>query len=223
MAESKPESDQPLEELRLFPLNVVLFPGSVLPLRIFEERYKLMIGECLEESAPFGIVLIREGREVGGPASPYRTGTTARITQVEKLEDGRMNLSTVGDRRFRIVDTVHQVPYLKGTVGYLEEGTSEIDAAELARAGELFTEYVQALAGLRSGWLRQPEVPEDATALSYLIADHMELPSNAKQRLLELPVTGERLHYEIPLLEGAVDRVRQELLKRNPYQGPRLN
>ena len=223
MGETQEENKESLEELRLFPLGVTLFPGIQMPLRIFEERYKTMIGECIEDSAPFGVVLIREGPEVGGPASPHRTGTTARITQVERLEDGRINLATVGERRFRIVDTVHELPYLKGTVQYLSEETGDIEEGELARARELFGEYLRGLAGLRGGWTRHADVPDDVGRLSYAIAHYLELPPIAKQRLLEIPLIGERLHFEIPLLEGATRKAREDLVKRNPYQGARLN
>jgi len=223
MAEQPTRSDETIEELRLFPLNVVLFPGMPLPLRIFEERYKLMIGECLDEKAPFGVVLIQEGMEVGGPAKPHPTGTTARITQVERLEEGRMSLATVGERRFRMVDTVHELPYLKGRVRYLPEEMGDIAEGVLDRARQLFGEYIRGLAGLRGGWMRQADVPDDPGRLSYSIAHYLELPPRARQRLLEVPVIGERLQYEVPLLEGATQRLREELVKRSPYQGRRLN
>src|SRR5438128_2047759 len=90
-------------DLRLFPLNTVLFPGMRMPLHIFEERYKIMVRECMEEDAPFGIVLIRSGVEVGGGAVPHSLGTTARIMQVEYLDEGRLNLFAIGERRFRII------------------------------------------------------------------------------------------------------------------------
>ena len=89
-------------ELRLFPLQTVLFPGMRMPLHIFEERYKVMIRECIEEDAPFGVLLIRSGAEVGGSAIPCNVGTTARISQVEYLDDGRMNIFTMGESRFRV-------------------------------------------------------------------------------------------------------------------------
>ena len=223
MEEAKAQSDESSEELRLFPLNVVLFPGMSMPLRIFEERYKQMIGECLEAKAPFGVVLIREGEEVGGPSKPYTVGTTARITQVERLEEGRMNLETLGERRFRIVDTVHEQPYLKGRVEYLPEETGEIGAGDLDKGRDLLGEYICGLAGLRGGWMRQASVPDDVGQLSYAIAQYLELPGRARQGLLELPLTGERLRYEIPLLEGACQRLRDDLVKRSPYKGARLN
>ena len=102
---SQPEHIPPddLIELPLFPLNVVLFPGMQLPLHIFEERYKAMIGDCLEREEPFGILLIKEGPEVGGPAEPFLVGTSARILRADHLEEGRMNILTRGDRRFQVV------------------------------------------------------------------------------------------------------------------------
>src|SRR3990172_3261195 len=109
-----------MERLPLFPLRTVLFPGMPLPLRIFEERYRLMIGRCLEQRAPFGVVLIRSGEEVGGPAEPYDVGTTARIVRVQRLEDGRMNLVALGERRFRIVHLDRSEPHLSGDVDYLQ-------------------------------------------------------------------------------------------------------
>ena len=223
MEEQQKQSNETTEELRLFPLNVVLFPRMPLPLRIFEERYKLMISECVEASAPFGVVMIREGKEVAGPAKPYEIGTTARITRVEKLEEGRMNLSTVGERRFRIVDTVHEQPYLKGRVQFLPEESGDITEDTLDKARELFGEYVRALAGLRGGWSREANIPQEVGLLSYSIAHYLDLPPLAKQRLLELPLVGERLQYEIPLLEGASRQMREQLVKRSPYKGPRLN
>src|SRR5438045_9705996 len=100
------------ELLSLFPLNTVLFPGMPLPLHIFEERYKLMIGRCIEEERPFGVVLIQSGPEVGGPAVPHLVGTTAHIAAVKHADDGRMNLIAIGQERFQILEVVRQAPYL---------------------------------------------------------------------------------------------------------------
>ena len=223
MEDAQTQPEEPTEELRLFPLNVVLFPGMTMPLRIFEERYKLMIGECLDAKEPFGVTLIQAGPEVGGAATPHRTGTTARITNVERLNDGRMNLATLGERRFRIVDTVHQVPYLKARVHYLPEELGEVDQEELARLRGLFKEYLRGLASLQGGWVRQAHGPADPGALSHTVAHYMELPAMAKQRLLEIAFIGERIHYEVPLLEGANLRLREQVMGRSPFKGPRLN
>ncbi len=215
--------EEKLAELSLFPLNVVLFPGMPMPLRIFEERYKLMINECIDNSEVFGIMLIREGPEVGGGAVPHAIGTTARITEVERLEDGRMNLSTTGETRFQLVEPLYDAPYLRGRVRYLSEEVGETSEGVPEQAHELFAEFIRGLSGLRGGWMRSAAPPSDPAVLSYSIAHYLDLPAIAKQRLLEVPQAGERLQYEIPLLQGAVQRLREETVKRNPYQGPRLN
>ena len=103
-------------ELPLFPLNTVLFPGQVLPLHIFEERYRLMIRRCLAEDAPFGVALIQTGAEVGAAAEPHTVGTVARIIESSHLPDGTMNIVTVGTERFRIHRLIHDQPYLRGEV-----------------------------------------------------------------------------------------------------------
>ena len=212
-----------MEELRLFPLNTVLYPGMPLPLRIFEERYKLMIGECLDKEEPFGVILIKEGPEVGGPAAVYNVGVAARIDEVEHHEEGRMSISTTGDRRFRLLEVIEDIPYMKGSVEYLGEDLSEGKEEAYPQAAELFGNYIQLISSLQGGWLVNAPVPADSMSLSYTIAHYLDLPRIAKQRLLEIPTAGERLKYEIPLLEGAMERIREALLKRNPYQGPRLN
>jgi Lon protease-like protein len=95
-------------ELPIFPLkNVVLFPGMVLPLHIFEMRYREMINRVSTNASPFGVVLIDEGQEVGASASPHTVGTAARIARVERLDDGRMNITAVGTQRFRILEDAY--------------------------------------------------------------------------------------------------------------------
>jgi Lon protease-like protein len=136
-------------ELPLFPLNTVLLPGVALPLHIFEERYRLMIGRCLERREPFGVVLIRQGQETGsGEIRLADVGTVARIRQASRYADGRMDLVTVGIRRFRI-DTLHagREPYLLGEVTVLDEpfGSAE-DLAQLSqRVGRNFLRYLELL------------------------------------------------------------------------------
>ena len=101
-------------DLPLFPLNTVLFPGMILPLHIFEERYKLMIERCLDEERPFGVLLIREGKEVGGTAVPHTVGTTTLIASVTRADGGRMNIITIGLERFRLRTLRRERPYLVG-------------------------------------------------------------------------------------------------------------
>ncbi len=223
MDEEATRPDESLKELPLFPLNTVLLPEMPLPLHIFEERYKLMIGRCIEEKSSFGILLINEGEEVGGGADPFDVGTTAHIIQVERLEEGRMNILVRGERRFRLVERLGESPYLVGRVEYLPEEEGIVTAEVLERAQGLFAEYARGMAGLRGGWVRQPKMPQELHHLSYAIAGYLELPSRVRQRLLELPTASERLSQEVPLLERGVEWVKEELVKRRPFTGPRLN
>ena len=221
--EAPQRGSEGLIELPIFPLNVVLFPGMPLPLHIFEERYKTMIGQCLERDTPFGIVLIKEGPEVGGPADPFSMGTTARIVRVEHLEGGRMNILTEGQRRFSIVDITQRLPYLKGTVQYVAEDTGHPSEELVRQARELFGHCMQGLAGLRGGWVSLANVPKDLQALTYAIAHSLELSTGVRQSLLEAPSVQERLEQELPLLQTEAERLRRELLRRTPFQGFRLN
>ena len=126
MAESHETPADDLISLPLFPLNVVLFPGMTLPLHIFEERYKAMIGDCIDREQPFGVVLIREGRESGEPAQPFSIGTTARVVSVERLAEGRLNILTNGERRFQTVDISQQRPHMVGQVRYLDDPSGKL-------------------------------------------------------------------------------------------------
>src|SRR6266571_7748271 len=120
--------------LPLFPLErVVLFPGMSLPLRIFEERYKVMIGACQVTDQVFGVLLIRSGSEVGAPAIPERVGCTARMLRVDRLPDGRMTILTIGEQRFRLQGPARVMSegYLVGDVRLLPDQATEPIAAGL--------------------------------------------------------------------------------------------
>src|SRR5205823_5191724 len=102
-------------EIALFPLpNLVLFPHIVVPLHIFEERYKLMINGCIDAGDAFGLVLLHEGAEQETEDTIHRVGVTVRIVEVERLEEGRMNILCEGERRFRIYRFTQQKPFWKG-------------------------------------------------------------------------------------------------------------
>lgn len=137
-------------ELPLFPLHSVLFPGVALPLHIFEERYRQMVAHCIERGEPFGVVLIRDGREVGGgQLSLADVGTTAIIRKAGRYPDGKLDILTIGARRFRIgeIDADRQ-PYLVGDVEILSEPIGErAEARRLgARIGRRFLRYLDLLA-----------------------------------------------------------------------------
>ncbi len=217
-----PPSGDPVT-LSLFPLNAVLFPGMVLPLHIFEERYKAMIGDCVERNEPFGIVLIREGKEVGEPAEPFQVGTSALITRVERLAEGRMNILTRGHRRFETTEIVQQRPHVVGRVRYLEEPVGEVAPELISEVSDQYTELIRKLSTLGGGWSANVDVPQDPVTLSYSAAANLELPGQARQELLESPAAAGRLQRLLPFLKRTNEALEEELAKRNPFRGPRLN
>lgn len=176
-----------LKELPLFPLNMVLFPGMMLPLHIFEPRYRLMITECVEQNKPFGIVLIREGVEVGGDAVPYEIGTSAHITAINKLSDGRMNINTVGYRRFKLHGIQRNKPYLIGiTEDYPFDDQETPDSMRIAKqlADDLHR-YLQRFAELSDSRVSIDKIPENSLGIAFLTAIALPLPPEEKQTLLE--------------------------------------
>lgn len=185
-------------ELPLFPLNTVLLPGMVLPLRIFEDRYRLMIGRCLEDELPFGVVLIREGQEVGSRAVPYQVGTTAVIAAATRLTDGRMNIATVGGERFRLLEVRHDQPYLVGSTEpwpLADTGTEQAwKRTESVRT--LFQEYRRLLLEAEGKRIEIEEIPAEPRALALLVAIALQLPMDQKQNLLEQPTVAQMLKAE---------------------------
>ena len=175
--------------LPLFPLNTVLFPGMLLPLHIFEERYKLMINNCLKEDRSFGVVLIREGKEVGGSVEPYGVGTTAHITKVNRLEDGRMDIVVVGGERFRLQGLNHDRPYLVGLIEPwpLDSAGSDDLETQVEPMRALFRQYLSLLALAEGHKIEVDQVPTEPRTLALLIAIALQLPLAQKQALLTSP------------------------------------
>jgi hypothetical protein len=184
--------------LPLFPLNTVLFPGMVLPLHVFEDRYKLMIDHCLEEELPFGVVLIRDGQEVGGQAVPYEVGTTAVIAAVTRLTHGRMNIATVGSERFRLLKVRHNLPYLMGSAEpWPLTGTGTDEAWKRAESVRtLFQKYRSLLIEAQGQKIEIEELPTEPKALALLVAIALQLPMRQKQNLLDQPTVAQMLQVE---------------------------
>jgi hypothetical protein len=136
-------------DLPLFPLHTVLCPGIALPLHVFEERYRLLVARCLDRAEPFGVVLIRQGREVGPLEGRIaRVGTTAVIREAGHYPDGRYDLVTVGDQRFHIESlAAGDEPYLVADVSYLDEPIGDGDTARglSERVSRRFLRYLEAL------------------------------------------------------------------------------
>ncbi len=201
----------PMYELPLFPLNIVLFPGMPLPLQVFEERYVEMVEFCMREKRPFGVVLIRDGVAERGPlAEPYAVGTTAQITQVEKLdESGRMIIITLGRERFRIHSLRKDKPYLVGQVEALRLniGQETILASEIKHLFPLVEEYLEIMSRTGDIEMDASDLPHDPQRFMYLAAAVIQLPMQDKQALLEVDDARELLRIlytyyrqELPIL-----------------------
>lgn len=187
----------------LFPLNTVLFPGMWLSLHVFEDRYKMMLRDCQEKGLLFGLLLIREGEEVGPTPEPYLVGTLARIHQISLLPNGNYLLNVQGTRRIRVLRLIEEKPYLQGTVKYLPDtrATSGEDVALLAEeVANLFREYLQLVQRLggRTGELGASDL--EPRALSWVVASALMIAPPFRQELLEMDDAGSRLQREKELL-----------------------
>jgi hypothetical protein len=202
------------QTLPLFPLGTVLFPGLVLPLRIFEERYRQLVRDLLDGPEPrhFGVIAIRKGRETGvdGISALYEIGCTATLRQITEYEDGRYDVVTVGTQRFALTGLDHSQPYLTGHVDLLDEDTGDESAAVLAARGvqRAFGAYVDALARRGGTQVGVPDLPDEPAALSYLVAASMIVEVSERQALLAEPDALHRLTAERALLARQTSMLR---------------
>lgn len=206
-------------EIPLFPLQVVLFPGGVLPLHIFEPRYREMVTYCLDTDSEFGVVLINEGTETGGAAGPYRVGTATRILDVSHLPDGRMNIVTAGEYRFEILDVQDELPYLVAQVRLLDdEFALEVAPAVKSLAEEsavLYQTYELLSSRLIFAWQPPEENPEHPLELAYQIGTRLRISLEERQLLLETVQLEELLTREIAILKDENQRLSFRLMARN--------
>ncbi len=218
--------------LPLFPLNTVLFPQAHLPLQIFEPRYVEMIDRCLDQDLALGIVLIREGSEVGGNATPYDVGTIARIQDVAHVGDGRMNIIVAGITRFKILEMLTKHAYPTAHIQPWRDEDVDIGKAESVahQAALAFQKYVRAIQNVAATEEQEAaegqeektfRPPKDPTLLSYLVANNLQVSNTDKQSLLEAPTTIARLHREIFFMQRERELLRlvTEKNDRNLDQG----
>src|SRR6516165_8381498 len=198
------------ETLPLFPLGTVLFPGLLLPLHIFEDRYRQLVRDLADGPEPrrFGVIAIRHGRETGvdGIQALYEIGCTAILRQVKPLEDGRYDVVTVGTQRFRLASLDDSGPYLRGQVDLLTEEAGAAQAVRVVRDG--FRAYLNALAERGVPQISAPELPEDPVTLSYLVAASMIIDLSDRQALLAEPDALHRLTAERTLLARELTMLR---------------
>ena len=205
--------------LPLFLLRTVLFPHMPMSLHVFEDRYKQMLEDCLASGKTFGVVAIKEGVEVDGEAIPCQVGTLARIVQLERLDDGRMNLVITGASRFRLVREVPGKPYRQADVDYLEEVEPPADDHLSRRVKRAFEAYIGGLRELAPNLSSVPAIPSEGEVLGYAVAAMVETPLESRQRLLEARTPGERMEMELKILRFEADLVRRQVLPSAPPPG----
>jgi Lon protease-like protein len=182
--------------IALFPLNIVLFPGGPLPLRIFETRYVDMVRRCMHETQTFGVVLIREGTEVG-PAETFDVGTLAKIVDFHQLSDGLLGLSCVGQQRFRIRSRSRQADGLNlAEIDWLTAGPPAAVPARHARLAELLKSVLPQLGEVYTDMEMRLD---DAAWVGHRLAEILPIPLADKQLCLELDDPIRRLDILSPL------------------------
>jgi Lon protease-like protein len=218
------------ELLPLFPLGSVLFPGALMPLHIFEPRYRLLIRRCIDRHRPFGIVLIRRGSEVGARAEPYDVGTEAKIVAESPLRDGRSYIVTRGERRFALESLVPDAePYLVGQVRFLDETDGDGAAGQATAELEALGAYLLAVVAVTEDTRGERVLAEDLRDtlprdLAYRIAGSLAVDAPQQQALLELETASARLKEETRILNRETDILRDLLVRlRERGERPQLN
>jgi Lon protease-like protein len=181
------------QSVPLFPLHTVLFPGALLPLRIFETRYMDMAKVCLRESSPFGVCLIREGQEVGAPAVPSPVGCLARIADCDMEELGILKVRAQGLERFRIVSSeVSRQGLILGSIERFEEEAQAPGARGLAECAGFLRKVIP---GIGESRFAEPLAYDDASWVGFRLAEILPLKNEVRQTLLEL--TDARMRLEV--------------------------
>ena len=188
-------SDQVVRDFPLFPLGVVALPHELVPLHIFEDRYRTMIGECLERGSEFGIVWAADDGH-------RAVGCAMEIAEVlERMDDGRLNILTRGTRPFRIVEEHEDLPYPAGTVEFLIDKTETADAGTAESAHEAYNELVEQATD------RTLSAEELEAMSAYQMAATVDFGLEAKQGLLDLRSENARLRLVARLFRAALKRL----------------
>jgi len=198
-------------EISLFPLpNLVLFPHIVVPLHIFEERYKSMINACIDTGEVFGLVLLRAGADEESDETIHRVGVTARIVKVERLDEGRMNILCEGEQKFRIYRFTQQTPFWRGAVDLIEDDERNATEALYEQVAELYRSVVDLSAKLSGAQEAELVLPDSSTDLSYMVSYVLDIESEDKQKLLEMDSTAERLRMLLAHLTDTLRKLEQQ-------------
>ena len=195
----------------LFPLNTVLFPGAKMPLQIFEKRYLAMLRDCIAANSKFGIVLIKEGTEVGDPAIPYTVGTIARIISSQEVYKNRMLISVMGERRFKIKKILRNRPYISAEIDIESANKKElITQEEIERFYARITRHINLALHKNEEWIKTPKFPTSPKMLSYFIAQTLDIDLFERQKLLSEPSYLKQLE----ICKKHMDRESDELIEK---------
>jgi len=204
-------------DIPLFPLpNLVLFPQVAVPLHIFEERYKLMINRCIDNSEVFGLVLLRSGAEEERESTIHRVGVTARVVEVDRLQDGRMNILCAGESRFRIDHFTGKSPYWQASVDLFEDDEEPEDLVrpDYDEVAKLYRRSLELSSDLRSIQSEDLELPASPVGLSYVVSYTLDLDPAQKQALLETTSTSERLRTLVGHLEENLRELELQIARK---------
>ena len=186
-------------DIALFPLGTVLFPGGLLPLRIFETRYVDMVSRCMRQDETFGVVLINQGTETSSDVETASFGTTARIIDFQTLQDGLLGLLCRGESRFRIMQRSQQTDGLNlASIEWVRDPSDVAIDAQYQSLVKILREAMSRLENL--GKFIEPNY-SDATWVSYRLAEFLPLPAKLQQKLLEIDDPNERLKLLAPLID----------------------
>lgn len=207
--------------LPLFPLGTVLFPGTLLPLHVFEPRYRKLLRDHRDHDPIFGVVLTRRGNEVADQPETHAVGTAATLVGARSYADGRYDIAVRGGRRFEILDGDWSTEYLTATIAWLDEPVGEVEEAarSVARARRAFDQFVDAIAMTAAiEAAENPFATDDPVELSYAIAARLPLNTWERQELLESTSAVERLE-----LLTAILRREQRMLAETGVAGAATN
>jgi Lon protease-like protein len=201
----------------IFPLNTVVFPGQQLPLHIFEPRYRRLVADVRRDEGEFGIALIDTGPEVGGGAVPREVGCAVRITELQELPDGRFNVICRGTRRFRLLESLDEAPYLRAEVEFPPRPEDAGDEETAERAGdvrEMFADHLGLALAIEGGWQRRMRTPDDPVRLADAVGAAVAASIGHKQAILEATRLATRLEIGQRLLEAGNRSLREQLALR---------
>lgn len=194
MSESIPE------RLPLFPLGTVLFPGMLLPLHLFEERYRRLMADRRDADPIFGVVLTRQGHEVGARPEIHEIGTAASLIGAGRYPDGRLDVVVRGARRFRVGGADWDRGYLTAEVAWLDEAEAADDARLVGQVRRAYEQFLTAFESATGVEVRRDELADDPSGLAYAICARLPLNTWERQRLLEAASTADRLRDLLAIL-----------------------